>query len=218
MNPIASTRHTLIVLAILTVVTTASYMANVRAHPVVPPSSRLPLYASVLIGELALLRYVRIGTHDVTLPDLAGAHGLSAAGIARDIVIAAALWWGARILLRAVQGALGQVTDHTSGLLPRTLPEKGLWILLSITAGVVEELVYRGYLQRQFAAWTGSIVVGVLLQAIAFGLSHGYQGWKSMVVISVYGVLFGIVAVWRRSLVPGMLAHAWTDIFSGLTG
>lgn len=29
----------------------------------------------------------------------------------------------------------------------------------------------------------------------------------------IYGTLFGAVAAWRRSLRPGMLAHAWSDLF-----
>ncbi len=37
-----------------------------------------------------------------------------------------------------------------------------------------------------------------------------------MITITVYGALFGLLAWWRRSLRPGMIAHAWTDIFSGV--
>jgi hypothetical protein len=29
----------------------------------------------------------------------------------------------------------------------------------------------------------------------------------------LFGVLFGLLAVWRKSLRPCMIAHAWTDIF-----
>jgi hypothetical protein len=31
--------------------------------------------------------------------------------------------------------------------------------------------------------------------------------------IMLFGVLFGLLAVWRKSLRPGMIAHAWSDIF-----
>jgi hypothetical protein len=36
-----------------------------------------------------------------------------------------------------------------------------------------------------------------------------------MIAITVYGALFCGVAILRRSLRPGMIAHAWHDIFSG---
>src|SRR5439155_27093116 len=39
-------------------------------------------------------------------------------------------------------------------LLPQSSMEMGLWILLSITAGICEEAIYRGYLQRQLGALT----------------------------------------------------------------
>jgi len=45
-------------------------------------------------------------------------------------------------------------------------------------------LVFRRYLLCQFAAWTGSLAVGVLIQASLFGLSHPSLGLKQMIVIS----------------------------------
>jgi hypothetical protein len=35
--------------------------------------------------------------------------------------------------------------------------------------------------------------------------------------ITGFGLLFGCLAEWRKSLRPGMIAHAWTDIFAGLS-
>jgi hypothetical protein len=49
-----------------------------------------------------------------------------------------------------------------------------------------------------------------------FGFSRGYQGWKLMLLITVYGVCFGVFARWRRSLRPGMLAHALQDTAGGV--
>jgi membrane protease YdiL (CAAX protease family) len=101
-------------------------------------------------------------------------------------------------------------------MMPQTPSEAILWILVSLTAGFCEEVIFRGYLQRQFSALTRSFVGGIGLQAIAFGLSHGNQGWKLMLLITVYGACFGLLAHWRRSLRPGMLAHALQDIAGGL--
>ena len=54
----------------------------------------------------------------------------------------------------------------------------------------------------------------MITQAIVFGVTHGYQGVRSVLGITAIGLLFGIVAKWRNSLVPGMLAHAATDIIA----
>lgn len=58
----------------------------------------------------------------------------------------------------------------------------------------------------------------MVVQALAFGLGHGYQGWKLMSLIAVYGLCFGLLAHWRRSLRPGMVGHALQDIAGGLGG
>jgi membrane protease YdiL (CAAX protease family) len=48
-----------------------------------------------------------------------------------------------------------------------------------------------------------------------FGLAHAYQGWKAVVVISVLGVLYGLLAAWRRNLRANIVAHAASDIWEG---
>jgi hypothetical protein len=47
-------------------------------------------------------------------------------------------------------------------------------------------------------------------------LSHAYEGVAGMIAIGVYGALFCGLAILRGSLRPGMIAHAWHDIFSGV--
>ena len=94
---------------------------------------------------------------------------------------------------------------------PKTPLQMWLAIAVSCTAGFVEEVIYRGYLQRQFGAWMRGIWLGLIASALLFGLSHGYEGASRMVLIAIYGAMFGIVAVWRKSLRPGMMTHAMFD-------
>lgn len=107
---------------------------------------------------------------------------------------------------------------HTlSSLAPSNAREVAAWAVVCIMAGFVEELVFRGYFQRQFTAWgKGAAVVGVVFSSLLFGAAHGYQGVHNMVVLSVFGALFSILVVVRRSLRPGMFAHAWNDFAMGL--
>jgi hypothetical protein len=37
-------------------------------------------------------------------------------------------------------------------------------------------------------------------------------------VIAVFGSLFGILAYWRKSTRPGMIAHAWQVAVIGIVG
>ena len=100
-------------------------------------------------------------------------------------------------------------------LVPGTTLELVVWCLLSTTAGICEEIIFRGYLQRQFGAITRSTMAAICLSAVVFGASHGYEGGPRMVLIGVFGLMFGLLAWWRRSLRPGMMAHAWHDALSG---
>jgi membrane protease YdiL (CAAX protease family) len=102
-------------------------------------------------------------------------------------------------------------------LAPTNGGEAVAWIFLCIIAGVVEEMIFRGYLQRQFIAWTrGTVAAGVAFSALLFGAAHGYQGVRNMVLLAVFGVLFSLLALFRRSLRAGIIAHSWHDLFAGL--
>jgi len=98
---------------------------------------------------------------------------------------------------------------------PAGILEVSLWILLSISAGICEEIVFRGYLQNQFRAVTRSMAAAMILQGAIFGVAHSYQGWKQVIVIAALGVLYGALAAWRRNLLANMIAHAWSDIYEG---
>src|ERR1700723_1144585 len=100
--------------------------------------------------------------------------------------------------------------------LPQRAMEILLWISVSISAGICEEFVFRGYFQKQFEAYTHTKWLALILQSVLFGVSHGYQGVQACAQIAVFGGLFGALALWRKSLRPGMMAHAGSDIFSGI--
>jgi membrane protease YdiL (CAAX protease family) len=134
-----------------------------------------------------------------------------------DVLIGAAFWIVVRLALLGVHSLLHDtVANVTNQLLPRTTIESIVWIFVSITAGICEELMFRGFLQRQILTLTGSAILAIAAQAIIFGATHLYQGWRSVVAIVVYGLLAGLLARWRRNLRPGIVAHVWQDIAGGL--
>jgi uncharacterized protein len=91
-----------------------------------------------------------------------------------------------------------------------------VWILLSLSAGMCEEALYRGYLQRQFIAVARNVPAGILLSGALFGLAHSYQGFGQVLQIAVLGVMSGVLAHWCKSVRPGMIAHALQDVMGGL--
>lgn len=84
-----------------------------------------------------------------------------------------------------------------------------------LVAPVVEELVFRGVLLRSLLAKIGAPIAAVV-QGVIFGCYHYAPdlGWYNLVLItanSVFGIVFGFVAVRRRSLGTGVVAHAVTN-------
>jgi membrane protease YdiL (CAAX protease family) len=94
--------------------------------------------------------------------------------------------------------------------------EIAAWGFLCLIVGFSEELVFRGYLQSQGIALLRNIPITVLLTSLVFGAAHGYQGFRGMCIITIYGALFSCITLLRRNLFPGMIAHAWHDFATGL--
>jgi hypothetical protein len=140
--------------------------------------------------------------------------------LGRDVGAAAIFWILAVIVLACIGFVLRLLHFATpekaiAALAPQSALEMLLWIALSATAGFVEEFVFRGYFLRQFASARHAVWLGVVASSLLFGCSHAYEGAAGMIAITAYGALFCGLAILRRSLRPGMIAHAWHDIFSG---
>src|ERR1700730_6365772 len=214
--------HTWLLLLILLLITLFGMWSQRRsssgAEIASGHSGVVPLYVSLILMEWALFSFVRFGFRrgGTTVGEVVGEKWNHWRSIARDVAIAIPFW--------IVWEAAGRFTHFILGsdqakkidiLLPQTILETLLWVGVSVSAGICEEIVYRGYLQRQFVALTGSPIIAVLSQGVIFGVGHAYQGAKQVVVITVLGVLFGLLAWWRKNLRPGIIAHTWADIFGG---
>jgi membrane protease YdiL (CAAX protease family) len=99
----------------------------------------------------------------------------------RDLGIGAALWLVAIIVVSVLGGHSGPPDGTIAFLLPQTPMEMILWVAVSIIAGISEEAIYRGYLQRQFTALLRSVPAGALISAAIFGGVHAYQGFSRAV-------------------------------------
>jgi membrane protease YdiL (CAAX protease family) len=181
-------------------------------------SSAIPIYLVAGVMDWALLYYCWVGVHhrDGTLETLSGGRWTTWKSVAVDLAIALpfwGLWEGAAFVVHWLLGPSDAKT--VASLLPQSLLEILVWIGVSITAGVCEEMAFRGYLQKQFEALGGGVVLAVLAQGVVFGIAHAYQGWKNTVVISVLGILFGALAAWRKNLRANILVHAWADVWGG---
>lgn len=184
--------------------------------------ARLMTYASTMALEWFLFVYVYLGmrARGETVRNRVNARWNRAGDVYRDIGIGLGVWFSilviAGILSVPFRTAGGEGTKVVTELVPHAFIELPVWALLTISAGFCEEFVFRGYLQEQFRRMTGSAAAAVVIQAVIFGLGHGYQGWAHMTIIVAIGLILGGAAWWRKSLAPGMIAHGWLDFSSGV--
>ena len=105
-------------------------------------------------------------------------------------------------------------------LIPHTTQEHRLFRLLSVTAGICEEFLYRGFIMWVLAYYAG-VPAAVVLQAAIFALGHLYQGSdprstaQTLLKTGTAGLILGTIAIASASLIPGMIVHALMDLSSG---
>src|ERR1700683_3886245 len=176
--------------------------------------SKVSLYLFMILLELLLLSYVWfLGVKPAggSFRGLIGGKWNTFGDVMRDIGVAFMFWLVVIVMLVGLQISIGkspQTAKAVFMLAPGSLAEAIVWVVLSTTAGFCEEFIFRGYLQKQFYAITGMNGVAIAGQALVFGVAHGYQGVKGMTSIAIYGALFGILAMMRKSPRPGMIQHS----------
>lgn len=101
-----------------------------------------------------------------------------------------------------------------SAMLPRTRGERRAWVALAVTAGITEEIVWRGFgLSLLFALLPGvHPAVPIAIAAAAFGWAHLYQGAAGIVATGVLGGVFALLFWSSGSLLLPMILHVLIDL------
>lgn len=137
-------------------------------------------------------------------------------GLAFAALLAGVLWLQRRQMLARPETVerVRQKMAYVEPLLPHTQRERKVFWLVCATAGLCEEIFYRGFLTWYIALWTGP-VAAVILSALIFGFGHIYQGYAYMPRTALVGLAFAVVALASGSLWPAILLHAALDWNSG---
>ena len=99
-------------------------------------------------------------------------------------------------------------------MLPRTSKERGLWVLLSMTAGFCEELLYRGFMPAYLVHIFPGVpfIVAIIIAGLLFGIGHIYQKLPGVLGTGVMGLAFGFLYYFTGSLFLPMVVHALFDM------
>jgi membrane protease YdiL (CAAX protease family) len=189
-----------------------------------PPRVKLAVYAATISTQWCLaagmlLLVMRHGLLPSELGQTTGRPGLTwglALGLGALALAVSAL--NLRLIRRAGPGELESAAGRLRGILPATRAEIVVFVLMAVTAGICEELLYRGWLVNFLGVLLGSIWIGVVAAALVFGIGHAYQGRRGMVMTGVFGIGFGVLYVLVGSLIPGQVVHAVVDVTGGVVG
>jgi len=139
-----------------------------------------------------------------------------AIGITVGLAIAVTL-----MIMRARSGGEAAMLDQArerlafaEPILPHTRGELALFRALSVTAGICEELLFRGFLIWYLSNYTG-LIQAALLSSLAFGIGHAYQGPRGMAITAVVGAVMSALYLLSGSLVLPMVIHAAMDLHAG---
>jgi membrane protease YdiL (CAAX protease family) len=99
-------------------------------------------------------------------------------------------------------------------ILPVTQQERAWFALVSVTAGICEETLYRGFLIRYLSngPWHAGLWIAVAIASISFGLAHGYQGLSGIIGTTLLGAVMAVLFLASGSLWLPMALHAIIDL------
>ncbi|MCH8861537.1 MAG: CPBP family intramembrane metalloprotease [Proteobacteria bacterium] len=102
-------------------------------------------------------------------------------------------------------------------LLPRAPRELGYFSGLAVTAGIVEEILYRGALIWYLSLWMDTLWAAAIA-LLVFTLAHAYQGPKNTLRAGLAGLALTVVYLLSGSILPAIMLHAAIDLLGGAMG
>jgi membrane protease YdiL (CAAX protease family) len=106
--------------------------------------------------------------------------------------------------------------DGAGGILPRSKKERLWFSLSSFSAGICEEILYRGFmvflLQSVFPGIPLYLII--LIPAVLFGIGHVNQGLSGVIATGILGTIFMCLFLVSGSLILPMLLHFLFDFSS----
>jgi uncharacterized protein len=147
------------------------------------------------------------------LPQRAGARTF-VAGVLIGLLVVIALSALQARRSPAIQEKMEKAFLRFSFFLPLTGAERIWWIFVSLTAGITEEILYRGFLIHYFfsAPFHAAVAVAVIVSSLIFGAGHLYQGVAGVISSAILGLIFSAIFLMTGTLLVPMVLHALIDL------
>lgn len=193
------------------------YYRRLQASLALDPGARARYFKVIIAWEWAWLPAIALAL-------IAAGEGPAALGLALPsddgwlmtgvVVLSLAVSTYVALRVPATGRNMQRQLERARALLPTNTGERRLFALLAVTAGICEELLYRGFL----GWYLTTVVPGVslllvgILSGVIFGLAHAYQGKGGALATGAFGAALYGVYWFSSSLLPAMLAHALSDL------
>lgn len=135
------------------------------------------------------------------------------------------LWYAAAALVAfiALEMIMASVTldpdklRDLPGLYPETTAKRAALLVLAFFTGISEELTYRGFAISALVRKGINRWAAIVLAAVPFVFQHGLKIFDQFWWFLGNGLLFGVIFVLAKRLMPGVLLH-WAIIWFALLG
>jgi membrane protease YdiL (CAAX protease family) len=193
---------------------------RLRADLATNPDARLRHYRRGIAGEWLAAGFVVVigllaGRHPASIGLRAGSHARAATN---DVLAVAVVLAASAVIFRfggrEIRALLRRQARGFLDLLPRSRRERLTFAALAITAGVCEEVVFRGfgiaYVQWLWPAASRPFIIAAT--AAAFGFAHLYQGTRGVLLTGAVGAYLAWLTLSTGSLLPAIAVHALIDL------
>jgi len=186
------------------------------------PNKRITVYCRTMfqLWLPALLLLVLVYQKELSMSDI----GLQWHwGLANQIVVIGLFLISGYFLLSLKQlrekveshQAVREQMSFVQWIMPTSAKEARYFILgVSITAGICEELLFRGYLMQLLSGYLPTYGV-VIISSIAFGLGHIYQGPLHIIRTAIFGGIMAVIYLSTDSIIVPIILHAIVDMYGG---
>ncbi|GAA6206125.1 CPBP family intramembrane glutamic endopeptidase [Thalassotalea sp. SU-HH00458] len=115
------------------------------------------------------------------------------------------------------QQKLAEQMASFAWFMPKTKPQMLIFTLgLSVSAGICEELIFRGYILNALSQHLG-VILSVILSSALFGLCHFYQGVFHVFRTFIIGIVFCLIYLGCETIIIPIILHIVLDVYGGIS-
>lgn len=170
-------------------------------------------YKITVVGEL-VGGAVAIGAIGFSIFKPIDTFGIHLGEGANSLLVGGGIGLLASLFIMPIMAKKGKkvIVGDVDALVPKSNNERLWFALVAISAGLCEELVFRGYGLRLLHSMGLVGITLLVVSALVFGLVHIYQGVLGVIMTAVMGAFLAIIYIKTGSLWWAIIAHAILDL------